>query len=126
MSIVHALRFGLLAIALSSVTAAVALGGDDLKITRLLADEVEVYEDPTAAKVAGTLYRGEMTQALPVLEVAENLMFLVDNGKVRGWIYPFFVETNMEPGDIGPCAYAFQGGSLGVRNVGENCKKPSN
>ena len=126
MSIAHVLRGGLLAIALASVTVAVALGGDELKITKLLADEVEVYKYPSAKKLAGKLYRKEMTQALPVLEVADNLMLRVDNGKVHGWIYPFLVETNFKPGDIGPCQYKFQEGTLGVRNIGENCKKPSN
>ena len=126
MFITHALRNGLLAVALWSMTAAMAISGDELKVTGLLADEVEVYADPSAEKPVGTLYRREMSQALPILEVAKNLMLLVDNGKVRGWIYPFLAETNFDPGDIGPCHYAFQSGNLGVRNIGENCKKPSN
>ena len=126
MSIAHVLRGGLLAIALASVTAPVALGGDEPKVTGLLADEVEVYADPSAETQVGTLYKREVSQALPILEVAKNLMLLVDNGKVRGWIYPFLVETNFKPGDIGPCKYKFQEGTMGVRNIGENCKKPSN
>lgn len=81
---------------------------------------VEVYRDQDAETLAGKLSSDSFP--LPVLAISENLMLFVQHGSAKGWVYPFHVKANFDPGDVGPCNYNITTGEAAPRAIGRNCE----
>lgn len=83
-------------------------------------ETVEVYGDMEAETINGELKAENFP--LPVLEISENLMLYVEGKGVKGWIYPFHVQANFDPGDVGPCNFKIKTDEAAPRAIGKNCK----
>lgn len=111
---------------LLAMSGAATAAEDELKIDGPAKglDTVEVYADAEADKLAGEL--SPESFPLPALAISENMMIYVETAKLKGWVFPFHVKANFDPGDIGPCNYNIRTGEAAPRAIGRNCKDADN
>ncbi|GAB4394615.1 MAG: hypothetical protein Tsb0032_21400 [Kiloniellaceae bacterium] len=83
-------------------------------------ESVEVYADAEAETLAGEV--GPQSFPLPALAISDNMMIYIQAGGVEGWVFPFHIQANFDPGDIGPCNYNLTTGEAAPRAIGRNCK----